>query len=317
LPVNPKYSHKAFYQHFMPVTILLASTLLAGCDFSINFPVADKEVALKEPKFQDMTIQELLPLAQKGNQEAQYHLASNFEARYFFSNAFKWYRLAAEKGHVDAQSNLAYLYYFGMGVKADQALAVRWFSRAAQKGDSYAQYCLGLLMKDGEGTTKDPMKAFQWFAKSAGQGNSFAQFEMANMYVSGDGVEKDMDKAIKWYGRSADQDNVEAQNILGAILYEGDGVKTDYVRAGNLFKKASQQGDASAQSNLSGYYLEAKAEPIDTVLAYAWFAIALETDKEVVDGELSDIATLMTESQIDEARRLADAWRPGQLLSRE
>lgn len=309
--------HKHPTKKLLLLAVVLATSALAGCEFPPNFSFSQKQQVPQAPKLQDMSIEQLLPFAKQGNLEAQYQLASNYEARFFFRNAIKWYERAAEKGHADAQSSLGYLYYFGRGAKVDQEMAFRWFAKAAQKNDSYAQYCLGVLLRDGEGTPKNLEQAFQWFAKAAGQGDAIAQLEMANMYASGDGVTKDMNKAMKWYARSADQGDAEAQNTLGALLYNGEEVKADYDKAGNLFKKASEQGDAVAQSNLSRYYWEAKAEPVDTVLAYAWYILARQSDSEAVDEELADIVNLMTDSQIAEARRLADNWRIGQSIVRE
>lgn len=309
--------HKHRSRKLLLLTVVLVTSALTGCEFSTNFSFSDKQQVPQAPKLQDMSIEQLLPFAKKGNLEAQYQLASNYEARFFFNNAFKWYEKAAEKGHADSQLSLGYLYYFGRGADVDQKMAFRWFTKAAQKNDTYAQSWLGVLLRDGEGTPINLKQAFQWFAKAAGQGDAFAQYEMANMYASGNGVTKDMSKAIKWYGRSADQGDVEAQNTLGALLYNGEEVKADYDKAGSLFKNASKQGYAVAQSNLSRYYLEAKAEPIDTVLAYAWFILARQSDSEAVDAELADIVNLMTDSQIAEARRLADRWRLGQSIARE
>jgi uncharacterized protein len=46
----------------------------------------------------------------------------------------RWYRLAAEQGHNQAQYNLGVAYQTGDGVIADPVLALMWFSIAAANG---------------------------------------------------------------------------------------------------------------------------------------------------------------------------------------
>ena len=57
----------------------------------------------------------------------------------------RWYRLAAEQGDADAQSNLGVMYDSGHGVPQDYAEAVRWYRRAAEQGDASAQFDLGRM----------------------------------------------------------------------------------------------------------------------------------------------------------------------------
>ncbi len=300
------------------LTVISSLQCMSGCKFSGLETTAVEQKLQESPLvLEEMSIEQLLPLAVKGDAEAQFQLGANYRRRAFFINAMHWHLRAAQQGHIRAQTNLAFMHYYGEGIDSDYAEAFRWFSAAAKKRDSIAQFMLASMYETGDGVAQDYANAFRYYAESAGQGNAASQCFLAYLYQSGQGVEKNMTKAVRWYLRSAEQDYTLAQNELAIIYYEGMGVKPDYAKAAKLFKKAAIAGDAWGQSNLSTYYLDAKAEPVDTVLAYAWLSIALETDKEVVDRELSDIETMMTESQIDEARRLADAWRPGQLLARD
>ena len=73
------------------------------------YDVGDNETALKEFR----------QLAEKGDAEAQFYLATLYNRgddivggveKVDFKEAFKWYRLAAEQGHVDAQWRLGLKY---------------------------------------------------------------------------------------------------------------------------------------------------------------------------------------------------------------
>ncbi len=61
----------------------------------------------------------------------------------------RWYHLAAEQGHVDAQFSLGMRYLEGNGVEADVGEAQRWLEAAALQGHAEAQFQLAnLLSKD-------------------------------------------------------------------------------------------------------------------------------------------------------------------------
>ena len=55
-----------------------------------------------------------------------------------------WYRLAAEQGHSNAQTNRGSMYAKGNGVKQDPKEDVEWYRRAAEQGFADAQSNLGL-----------------------------------------------------------------------------------------------------------------------------------------------------------------------------
>ena len=48
--------------------------------------------------------------------------------------AIKWYRIAAEEGHAEAQHNLGTIFANGEGVGQDLVQAFMWFGLAASKG---------------------------------------------------------------------------------------------------------------------------------------------------------------------------------------
>jgi hypothetical protein len=50
-----------------------------------------------------------------------------------FAEAVKWYRKAAEQGNAEAQYNLGMMYFAGLGVPKDYALAHMWFHLATSR----------------------------------------------------------------------------------------------------------------------------------------------------------------------------------------
>jgi TPR repeat protein len=65
--------------------------------------------------------------------------------------AMRWYGLAANSGHTEAQNNLAYLYETGPDGLKDIAEAVKWYRRGVIYGNAMAQYNLGRLYLYGLG----------------------------------------------------------------------------------------------------------------------------------------------------------------------
>jgi len=55
------------------------------------------------------------------------------------AEAIRWYRLAAEQGHADAQYNLGRMFEEGQGVAQDTAEAIRWYRLAAEQGNVFAR----------------------------------------------------------------------------------------------------------------------------------------------------------------------------------
>jgi uncharacterized protein len=82
-----------------------------------------------------------------------------------------WFRIAGQRGHVDAMFNLGRLYLAGEGVPSDAATAYVWFLRAAKAGDAQAQLIVATMLASGQGTPEDTKEALVWYyrAKAAGQ----------------------------------------------------------------------------------------------------------------------------------------------------
>jgi hypothetical protein len=76
----------------------------------------------------------LRPLAEQGNEEAQYHLGVMYQKgqglQQDYTQAALWYRKAAEQGDTMAQAALSNLYVTGRGVPQDYILGYMWINLA-------------------------------------------------------------------------------------------------------------------------------------------------------------------------------------------
>ena len=75
------------------------------------------------------------PLAEKGNERAQYSLGVMYRDSMGIDQNYKlaekWTRLSAEQGNSSAAFNLAHIYQLGLGVKKDFTQAMEWYDKAS------------------------------------------------------------------------------------------------------------------------------------------------------------------------------------------
>ena len=157
--------------------------------------------------------------AQKGDVHAQHNLGwahhNGRGAPQNYPEAVHWYRLAADQGHVSAQSTLGDLFLFGApGVEVDRAEAARFFRMAAEQGDLLSQKNLGLMYKQGGVVQQSDAAAVRWFRQAAEKGYAPAQYSLGLMYEEGRGVPKNIVTAIDWYRKAAANGDNEAQQSL-------------------------------------------------------------------------------------------------------
>jgi TPR repeat protein len=152
--------------------------------------------------------EEFHPLADAGYAKAQYYLGRIYHKggggmAQDDVEAVGWYRLAAEQGHAQAQSNLAEM-------MLDHTEALRLYRFAAEQGDAKAQFNLGVLYAESEGVARNYKKAAEWFTLAAEQGYAKAQLNLGVLYHNGEGVPQDFAKAYMWANLAAAQGNKNA-----------------------------------------------------------------------------------------------------------
>lgn len=124
--------------------------------------------------------------------------------------------------------------------------AVRWLDNAAELGFVEAQYNLACIYYNGEGMEQNYEAAAYWLFQAAHQGYAAAQDQLAYMYETGMGVEKDDREAIKWWQCAAEQGFAEAEYMLGRILAKHE----RYLESINWLIKAASKGDQRAKELL-------------------------------------------------------------------
>ncbi len=152
-------------------------------------------------------------------------------------------------GHAPAQLYLGMMYALGRGVPQDYSEAFKWFSLAAEQGDAAAQNSLASMYIDGKAVPQDYAEALKWVRMAAEQGDADAQNNLARMYALGRNVPQDYAEALKWVRMAAEQGHAAAQNSLGMMYFNGQGVAKDYVQAHMWYNLAAAQGHDAAKNS--------------------------------------------------------------------
>jgi TPR repeat protein len=155
-----------------------------------------------------------------------------------------------KQGDIDAQMELGKRYFNGNGLPQSFTEAFSYFRKAADYGNPNAQTVLGFMYANGIGVEDNEIKAFIWFRKAAEQANHDAQFRLGLCFYAGFGVEQNYQDALIWLQQSAEQGNSNAQYLIGFIYANGDGVVEDQQQAVVWYRKAALQGNQSAQDEL-------------------------------------------------------------------
>jgi TPR repeat protein len=131
--------------------------------------------------------------------------------------------------------------------------------------------------------------------------------------MQGQGVSRDYSEAEKWFRVAAEGGHGDAAYNLGLLylhrLPDQSG-QPDEAQASKYFRVAADQGIGDGQCSLGMMYAESKGLPKDLVLAYQWMLIASQYGAEQCLPALKTLEKGMRPDQVDEAKRLASAWRP-------
>lgn len=116
--------------------------------------ISELRAAMKDRSRWDIAFPMAQKLAESGDKEAQYYLATLYAkapGHQNFSEAFNWFRKSAMQGYADAQASLGVMYKDGLTPdgRQDPDEAVRWFQLAEAQNNGRAQFWLGEAYEKG------------------------------------------------------------------------------------------------------------------------------------------------------------------------
>ncbi|HUX80292.1 MAG TPA: tetratricopeptide repeat protein [Alphaproteobacteria bacterium] len=207
--------------------------------------------------------------AQEALSEAQYDVAVEHTENQRFSEALKFFRLAAKKNFPRAWFNIGIILRDGCAGKKNGGQALRAFELAIKYGMSEedevviaSQYSIAMMYLEGDGIPKSELKAFEWFEKASEKGHEDAreqlgviQYNIGVKHLIGDGIPRDAVEGLKWLKKAEKNGVLEAKNTIARTQYNigvtylhGEGVPQNDTKALKRFKKAAALGHLEAQN---------------------------------------------------------------------
>ena len=144
----------------------------------------------------------------------------------------------------------------------------------------------------------------------AASGNHHAQFFLAKRLQKGEGVAKNPAQAVYWYTRAAEKNIAPAQLNLGIMYLRGEGVKADMATGRAWLERAANLGDNRASYALAKID-EQQQRFVD---AYKWYDLSTrdgmldDNVRNRAKAKISQLALNLSSSEIESAKRSANAW---------
>jgi TPR repeat protein len=162
-------------------------------------------------------LKELNQLAETGDAEAQYVLGHLADPTYNEKAANKevairWYRKAADQGHVEAMVRLAWAL---MGSNDSTSEMMKLYRKAADLGHPVAQHQMGYF--------SDGAESLAWYRKAAAQGYGSSLSALGQFYLRGTNVPKDDVEALKWFKLAMEKGNLNSQWNVAYLREQGKG----------------------------------------------------------------------------------------------
>ena len=121
-----------------------------------------------------------------------------FEGKHF-STASRLLHPLADQGNEEAQFRMAIMAQNGLGMVVNEKLAFDNMKAAADQGHALAMHGLGFMYLEGECTEKNTQEAANWFHKAVDAGLQGSMTTLAMMYRDGNGVEKNQAEADRLF----------------------------------------------------------------------------------------------------------------------
>lgn len=229
--------------------------------------------------------------------------------------ALVWFRRAAAQGHAGAQRQIGNAHARGAaGLAQSWSEAARWYRMAAENGDPLAAFNIARLLERGRGVDRDAAEAVRWYRTAAEAGLAKAMTNLGILLYRGDGAPQDIGEALRLFLEAAAKgDSIAAYNA-GVMTEKGRGTTPDPKRAAALYRQAAERDYRDAQWALGRLIARFARSPEQRVAALFWFEVAvLRGGKPPAGADAKAVAQLRSRLSVAEqqaVRRQARAWRP-------
>ena len=173
----------------------------------------------------------------------RYHQRPNKE------QAYRWWRIAADRHHPEAQYYMAFGYRSGECGATDPLLAMMYAKESEEGGFPRAHRLQGFLYRRGEFVEKDMEKAIACYQKAVNMGDYLS----LNYIGDVEWFRGNKDKAVSFYRQAVE--HAEAGRIksgapyynLGFSYRKGEGAEKDPLMACKMYLKGAARNHANSQ----------------------------------------------------------------------
>lgn len=233
--LNNFVKHNNLYDMFVLVlyhSIVINKQPIFVNDVNVSFNKKELEDYMKVKLYEGVSfISSLILLSKNKNMYACAELGSlaydgliNGNADY--NMAYKYYLIAADKGHPKACYMIANLIYKGF-VKENVNIMWKYLNKGIKLGSNAAINLKGLCYLNGVNPKNiiNKNKAIEYFNEASKSGYAFAYNNLGYIYEK----DNDMNKAIEYYKISADLGNSWALNKMGEYYRNKGDMETAYL----------------------------------------------------------------------------------------
>ena len=169
-----------------------------------------------------------------------------------YTKAKEIWLLHSRNGNAQASYNIGTLYSNGYGVGLSETEAFPWYKKAAEAGYVNAQVALAKRYKKGQGTVNDETLARKWYQTAAQSGHFNSYVKLGEMdFASGQ-----EQSALNHYLRAANGGDIEGQRLAGLMYSGMYGLPENRDQLRYWLKKAADNGDSYAAQRLASFQKE-------------------------------------------------------------
>ena len=303
--------------------ILLGMAILAGC---ASEPYHKGFKAYRSGDYLTAK-EELTPLAEQGDDQAQLHLGLMYRDGYGvmqdIREAEKWLRRSAEQENVTARIALGSIYSDPQSPLQNDVKALMWLNFAVSQGSEEAHTLReALVTRMTPAQTMEAQRLGREFKSEreyrnmaaelrprAESGDALAQMKLGLLYYNGQGVARDYTEAARLFRQAAEQGDAYAQSNLGYMCETGEGVSQDYQEAAKWYLKAAAQGNTRAQFFVGKLYEKGQGVPQSDVNALSFYTLAAVNGDARAMSERNRLTVWMSPDQVAEAQRRAREFK--------
>jgi TPR repeat protein len=250
--------------------------------------------------------------AQRGHMIAQHNVAADYFDGFGVNNDLEqaryWYTCVAQQGFAHSEWMLGRIYVEGIGVAPNREEGLKWLSKSLAQGHSPTMMTLAAMYSDPNGIPQDPQLVFDLHRAAAGRGNHFAEFELGRFYRAGYLGAPDYVQAVMWFQKAAAANYGPADQKLGEMYEAGKGVSADPAQARTHYERAADLGVWGAIQRLGEIYRDGTGVASNPVNACMWFTIGAKMGSPESESALQILTPKLTEAQRQMAAALTNTW---------